>query len=310
MDRRSALRFCCATAALPFACRTAHAGIAPFPMEEVAAGIHVRRGIDQDASAANDDAIANLSFVIGADAVAVIDPGGSRTDGQRLRASIRAVTSLPIRYVVLSHVHPDHIFGASAFLPDQPRFVGHARLPHQLAERGSYYRQRLAAIVSTEEAGDFVMPDLLVENRAELDLGGRKLSVTAHPTAHTDNDLSLLDEQTATLFAADLLFIGRVPSLDGSLPGWLGEIERLKALPARLAVPGHGPVAAPWPACVADMQRYLATLAREIRAMIARGADIETAVETVGQSERDRWTLFDDYNGHNVTVAFKELEWE
>jgi hypothetical protein len=61
---------------------------------------------------------------------------------------------------------------------------------------------------------------------------------------------------------------------------------------------------------MADEERYLETLARETRALIARGGDIEIAVVTVGQGERDRWKLFDDYHGHNVTEAFKELEWE
>src|SRR5258706_15944122 len=72
--------------------------------EAVAPGIHIRRGVDEDASAANGDAIANIGFIVGRNAVAVMDPGGSLSDGQRLRARIREVTQLPIRFVVLSHV--------------------------------------------------------------------------------------------------------------------------------------------------------------------------------------------------------------
>ena len=66
-----------------------------FPTDEVAAGIHIRRGIDEDATRANDGAIANIGFIVGRDAVAVMDPGGSLVDGQRLRATIRKATSLP-----------------------------------------------------------------------------------------------------------------------------------------------------------------------------------------------------------------------
>src|ERR1700761_4988403 len=91
---------------------------------ELAPGLFVRRGVDQDATAANRDAIANLAFIIGRDAVAVIDPGGSRADGESLRAAIAAKTRLPIRWVVMTHGHPDHVFGAEAFLPDRPTFVG------------------------------------------------------------------------------------------------------------------------------------------------------------------------------------------
>src|ERR1700689_4114786 len=82
----------------------------PWVTEEVAPGIHIRRGVDEDVSASNDDAIANIGFVIGREAVAVTDAGSSLTDGRRLRASIRQSTELPIRYVLMSHVHPDHVF--------------------------------------------------------------------------------------------------------------------------------------------------------------------------------------------------------
>jgi glyoxylase-like metal-dependent hydrolase (beta-lactamase superfamily II) len=89
-----------------------------FATREVAPGIHVREGIDEEATADNAGAIANLAFIIGRDAVAVVDPGGSLADGARWRDTIRAITKVPIRYVILSHVHPDHIFGAGAFAAD------------------------------------------------------------------------------------------------------------------------------------------------------------------------------------------------
>jgi len=311
MNRRAALRLAAGAAAWTQRPRASFAGTAaPFAMAEVGPGIFVRRGVDEDATAENDGAIANIGFIIGDEAVAVIDPGGSRTDGERLLATIRATTGRPIRHVILSHVHPDHIFGCGAFRDLGATFVGHARLRGVLVERGEYYRNQLADILGFDEAGTYEMPKRFVETSATIDLGNRVLDLRAHKTAHTDNDLSVFDRRTATLWAADLLFVQRIPSLDGSLTGWLGVLEGLRALPATQAVPGHGPASVPWPSGTDDEMRYLSTLAREIRAIIAKGGDIETAVETVGQSERSRWTLFDDYNGHNVTAAFKELEWE
>jgi quinoprotein relay system zinc metallohydrolase 2 len=281
-----------------------------FATQEVADGIHIRSGLDEESSAANAGAIANVGFIIGRQAVAVADPGGSLEDGARLRETIRAVTRLPIRYVILSHVHPDHIFGAGAFAADKPAYVGHERLPYALAERGEYYRNRLDQVLGKGAAGAVVTPTMLVKDHSEIDLGGRVLSLTAHPVAHTDCDLSILDRQTGTLLPADLLFVRRVPSLDGSLVGWLKELAALKALPAKLAVPGHGPAVVDWPAGAADLERYLGVLLRETREAIAKGVDISAAVQTVAQSERGRWALFDDYHGHNITKAFKELEWE
>jgi quinoprotein relay system zinc metallohydrolase 2 len=282
----------------------------PFSTDEIAPGIHFRRGVDEDATKSNNDAIANIGFVVGHDAVAVMDPGGSLLDGLRLRATIRKATNLPIRFVVMSHVHPDHIFGAGAFVEDKPQFVGHALLPTALAQRGEYYRSRLDEILGPGKAGPVITPTMLVKDRGQIDLGGRVLEVTAHGIAHTDCDLTLLDRQTGTLLLSDLLFVERIPSLDGSLKGWLAELAKLKSIGARRAVPGHGPTGVDWPSASRDLERYLGTLQRETRQAIAKGVDIGQAAETVALSERGKWKLFDDYNGHNVTRAYKELEWD
>jgi quinoprotein relay system zinc metallohydrolase 2 len=282
----------------------------PWVTAEVAPGIHIRRGVDEDVSASNDDAIANIGFVIGREAVAVTDAGGSLNDGRRLRASIRQATELPIRYVLMSHVHPDHVFGAGAFSADHPIYVGHAGLPRALSLRWEYYRTRTEAILGKDTVGALVMPTMLVRDQAQIDLGGRALELTAHGIAHTDSDLTAFDRQTGTLIASDLLFVRRVPSLDGSLKGWMKELALLKSVAAKRAVPGHGPTSVEWPLGCRDLERYLGVLLRETRAAIARGQDIDAAVKTVGLSERGRWALFEDYNGHNVIQAFKELEWE
>ena len=304
LTRRQALlagaSFCCLGASAPSA--TA--------FHEVAPGIYFRRGADEDVTQQNDDAIANIGFIVGRDAVAVIDPGGSLVDGERLRAAIRQTTQLPIKYVVMSHVHPDHVFGAPAFQKDHPQFVAHAQFPRALALRAQFYQKRLEETLGKERAGGGVTPTLLIQDHVEIDLGGRVLQLRAHKVAHTDCDLSVFDSTTGTLMPADLLFVERVPSLDGSLRGWLGELKALKTLPARRAVPGHGPTSVDWPSGAGDLERYLGVLLGETRTAIAKGKDIEAAVSTVAQGERSRWKLFEDYNGHNVTQAFKELEWE
>ena len=282
----------------------------PVTLREIAPGIHVRRGVDEEASPGNADAIANAGFIIGGESVLVFDPGGSLADGAQLRAAIQALTALPIRHVVMSHAHPDHVFGAGAFLDDQPAFVGHARLAAALATRGEYYRERLEAVLGAGAAGPTVLPTLEVKDRLELDLGGRIVRLTAHPLAHTDNDLTLLDAASGTLFCGDLLFIGRVPALDGSVLGWLQVLDALKATGATQAVPGHGPERVDWPAGAADLERYLRTLVLETRVAVRDNIGIEAAVARVGAGERGRWTLFEDYHGRNVTQVYKELEWE
>ncbi|HUB63442.1 MAG TPA: quinoprotein relay system zinc metallohydrolase 2 [Methylocella sp.] len=282
----------------------------PFAVEEIAAGIHIRRGLDQDATQANDNAIANTGFILGRDAVLVTDPGGSFADGERLRATIAQTTNLPVKYVVMTHVHPDHIFGASAFLKDHPVFVGHGRLAEVLNQRGAYYREKLSTLIGPERTGKVVFPDMVIGERAEIDLGSRVIEVTAHAPAHTVCDVSLFDKNTGTLLPADLLFVERIPSLDGSLHGWLKTLDDLKNRAASRAVPGHGPAAVDWPSASAAIARYLTTLERDTRQAIMNGTGIGDAIKTAAASERGEWKLFEDYNGRNAAEAYKELEWE
>ena len=281
-----------------------------FAMEEVGPGIFMRQGLTADASPDNADAIANIGFLIGRDGVLVTETGGSLVDGQWLRAEIAKRTPKPITHVVLTHVHPDHVFGAGAFVQDKPVFIGHAKLAEALRARGEFYRQRLIEMLGADRTGPVVYPTLSVADTAEIDLGDRRLTFTAHGPAHTTCDLSMRDSGSGLLFPADLLFVNRIPSLDGSLRGWLKEIERLKAMGATRAVPGHGPVSVDLAPALADLSGYLTALRDGTRAAIAKDVPIEKAVASVAQDQRDKWALFDTYNGRNVTVAYQELEWE
>jgi quinoprotein relay system zinc metallohydrolase 2 len=284
---------------------------ASLAVTEIAGGVFVHNGVHEEASLSNWDAIANIGFIVGAAAVAVIDPGGSFEEGAALRMAIRARTELPIRYVILTHVHPDHIFGAAAFRDDHPDFVGHAKLPGALAQRGDYYLRRLrTALGDAAKGSEVVSPNVLVAQRQDLDLGGRRLILRAHGPAHTDNDLTVFDESTRTFWLADLLFVERIPVIDGSVVGWLKVLRDLTAIPADRAVPGHGPESAAWPDAVEPERRYLEAIEADTRAAIKAGIGIADAYRHVAKSERGRWLLFDDYHPRNVTASYKELEWE
>lgn len=316
ITRADFLKGCCATAisltslTYPSALRAADA--APASVVEITPGVFVHHGINALASPENGGDICNAGFVVGSSAVAVVDPGGSRRLGTALRAAIVARTPLPITHVINTHMHPDHVLGDIAFAADKPIYVGHHKLLRTLAERAEGYLEAAKRQLGDEAfAGtEVVLPTLGVDTETTIDLGGRNLILTARPTAHTSNDLTIRDTGTDTVFLGDLVFVEHLPTLDGSLRGWLKLLDVLEKEPAARVVPGHGPVSMAWPAAATDVKRYLTVLAADVRREIAAGKTMTSAMETAAQSEKDKWQLFAEHNARNVSAAFAELEWE
>jgi quinoprotein relay system zinc metallohydrolase 2 len=280
-------------------------------VNQVAPGIYVHWGVQEFSDTKNHGAIANIGFIVGQRCVAVIDTGGNPGQGRALKNAIENITPKPVCYVINTHVHPDHIYGNSAFKNMGAKFVGHEKLARAMSVRGDYYIQKAQELLGIAlTSNDIIPPDISVSNELDLDLGGRILKLTAHPAAHTDNDLSVYDPQTNTLWLSDLLFIGHLPSIDGSLKGWLAELDKLEAKSYKMVIPGHGPLVTDWPKSMQPEKEYLSALLIEVRAAIKKGEFLEDTVTMVGLSFKDRWKLFEEFHRKNVTKAYAELEWE
>jgi quinoprotein relay system zinc metallohydrolase 2 len=278
----------------------------------IAPGVYVHQGQYALYTPENEGDVSNSGFIIGRDAVAVVDTGGSEHVGERLHAAIRAVTALPIRYVINTHMHPDHVLGNAAFEADQPVFVGHAKLARGLGARAERYLS-----INKELAGaaafagtKIVLPTMAISEPTTLDLGGREIVLSPQKTAHTDNDLIIRDTQTGTLFLGDILFSGHIPAIDGSILGWISVLETLMKEPAERVVPGHGPPSMPWPDAAKPELHYLEVVRDDVRTLIKGNRTLTEAMQTAGRSEKNAWKLFDDYHARNVSAAFAELEWE
>jgi len=284
---------------------------APMAVTEVAPGVYVHQGRYEVQSAENRGDISNASFVVGSEAVAVIDTSGSLALGAELREAILDVTDKPIRYVINTHMHPDHVLGNATFNRDDPTFVGHYKLARALGTRSEGYitanKQMLGE--AAFEGSEIVLPTLLIKETTTLDLGDRTLILEPLETGHTDNDLIVTDTKTDTLFLGDLLFSGHIPTIDGSITGWLAVLDALQQRGAARVVPGHGPPSMAWPEALEPEQHYLATVATDVRQQITEGKTLSEATKTAGFSEEAAWKLFDQYHVRNVTAAFAELEW-
>ena len=297
-------------------CATAQAlsSTAALSVSQVKPGVFVHVGAVEDWTPAHGGDVANIGFVVGSRCVAVIDTGGTPRVGQALRAAVERETALPVCYVINTHAHPDHVLGNAAFAEtaaSAPRFVASAGFQRALAAREPYYLNALRRDFGIElTPAAIVYPTLSVSRSLDLDLGDRILTLAAWPTAHTDNDLTVYDQRTRTLFASDLLFVQHLPVLDGSLRGWIKVLAELRRLDVATAVPGHGSVSNDWPAVMDAQGEYLNALLRETRAAIRGLLTIQQAIERIGVAPGPHWRLTERFHRRNVTAAYAELEWE
>lgn len=288
-------------------------GMAPelpdFAVESPAPGVYVHYGQQAEMTRANFGDVANVGFVVGTRCVAVIDTGGTYAVGRALRQAIRRVATVPVCYVINTHVHPDHIFGNAAFAADRPEFIGHVHLVDAMRRRGPNYLNALRRdLGDAAESSAIVLPTRLIATTEDLDLGGRVLSLRAWPTAHTDTDLTVFDQASRTLWLGDLAFVGHIPVVDGSLRGFLAALGNVRAMGANLAIPGHGRAPA-WPEAIAPEERYLNRLLAEVRGAIKAKRTLAETLAIV-DAGADQWLLSDQFHRRNVTSAYAELEWE
>ncbi len=285
----------------------------PLEMVEISSGNFVHYGELAERSPGNLGDQANIGFIVGQRCVLVVDTGGSLPIGTALRAAIRRATGKPVCYVVITHVHPDHFFGAAAFVEDQPEFIGHENLPRQLAARARPYINSLHRDLGERAAGsEIVMPTRTIAagDTLVLDLGDRLVEVKAWPPAHTDDDVTVYDRATRTLWLADLLFIDHTPVLDSNITGFLAVMQQLRGLDVKQYVAGHGRSGLAWPKPLDPQERYFKVILNETRAAIKNRRSLMQAVNEIGLSETGNWVNFDTFHRRNVTTAYTELEWE
>lgn len=310
---RTLILFCGATsAAVTVLSGAALAADRALSVQQTAPGVFVHYGKHEEASPSNVGAIANVGFIVGDRCVAVIDTGGTLENGNRLYLAIRKISALPVCYVINTHFHPDHVFGNAAFVGESPQFIGHQNLAAALRARERFYLKALSDAVGEEifKGTTVVPPTVEVASVRTIDLGGRTLLIQAWQTAHTNTDLTVLDNETRTMWLGDLLFEKRIPSIDGSVKGWLSVMDELKKVNAKQVIPGHGAPSTNWPGALDAQAGYLNALMRDVRQALKEKKSLRQAVQQAAQDERPNWLLFDDYHARNVTTAYTELEWE
>jgi glyoxylase-like metal-dependent hydrolase (beta-lactamase superfamily II) len=257
----------------------------------------------------------NAGFIVGNNGVAVVDTFTAIAPAKDLLAEIRKITNLPVRYVINTHYHLDHVGGNAVFAEAGATIVAHRNVfgwerTENLKFFGADPEPERRALVEA-----LVLPDVTYNDAMDIRLGDRLIKVRYMP-GHTGGDsvviLSGAKDKTADIvFGGDIVWQKHLPNLiDASTGPWIETLDKLLAdHPAAAFVSGHGGVASP--ADVKDFRDYLFTLRKAIAKAQADGKSGDELVTAVTAELRDtygKWGFFEHFIKPDITFTAAELK--
>lgn len=303
-------------------CSSAIASIDPDTItltpERVARDVYYVRGDSGQASIGNRGFTSNAGFVVTSDGVVVFDTLGTPALGKAMLDAIGKVTAQPVRYVILSHYHADHVYGVQPFQATKAQVW--ARSEGQIYLHSDLARERLEERKKTLAA--WVGPDtevLPADRWLALDagqtsrfrLGKTDFTLISAGFAHANDDMMLFVENQSVLFAGDIFFSGRLPFVvDGNSKGWLKAIASMKALGARRVVPGHGPASADVERDLATTEHYIAFLRSQMGAAVKDLRSFDEAYQATDWTPFEHLPTFAAANRRNAYSVYLEMQAE
>ena len=278
----------------------------------VAPGVWMVQGASALGTPANRNFISNAAFVVTPEGVLVVDALGSPVLALELVAAIARITPLPIKHVVVTHYHADHVYGLQVFKDLGATITAHqagrAYLHSDTAAlRLQASRQELAPWI--DERTRLVAADRWIDAPTTLLLGGVQVLLQPAGPAHTPEDLVVLLPQQGVLIAGDLVFRGRVPFVGQADSGrWIEALNRLLAYKVHTIVPGHGPVSTSAESDLMLTRDYLQHLRRTMGEAARNLEPFEEAYAKADWSRFEHLPLFKAANRINAYNTYLLME--
>ena len=256
--------------------------------------------------------ISNAGFVVTNEGVVVFDALGTPPLAHAMLGEIRKITDQPIKIVVMSHYHADHLYGLQVF-KDEGAQVWAPKgtwdyLDSETAENLLDSR-RTALFPWVTDDTYLVKPDRIIDQDTEFSLGDHEFMINYFGKVHSDGDMSLLSVTDQTLYSGDIIFEGRLPFVgDANIIDWVKTLERMQYTQVDYFVPGHGS-ASNQPQQTMDLTyRYLKFLLDKLSKAVEDMDQFEETYEAIDWSEFENETAFDIANRRNAYSVYLFLE--
>ena len=279
----------------------------------MADGVWFVQGEAAIGSSANRNFISNAGFVATGDGVVVVDALGSPTLAGGLIDEIRRLTKEPIRYVIVTHYHADHIYGLQAFKAAGATIIAHTEGREYLNSETARLRleaSRQDLFPWIDETTKLVPADRwLDQEQTTLHVGALDFVIRHVGPAHTPEDLVVYVPQRGVLFAGDLVFRGRIPFVgEADSERWIASLNKLIEIKPRIMIPGHGPMSTE-PLADLELTRDYLQYLRKSMAEAAENLDpFEQAYEKTDWSRFEHMPLFKAANRMNAYNTYLLME--
>ena len=300
-------------AALQLGSAAASAQAAPLRAVEVADRVWLVQGVSAQGTAANRNFISNAGFVVTDDGVVVVDALGSPALAEEMLAEIRRITPQPVRHLIVTHYHADHIYGLQVFKAAGASILAHREGRNYVGSDAAKARleaSRTELAPWVDNKTQLVNADRWLDGgETQLHIGSFDFVIRHAGPAHTPEDLVVWVPRSGALFAGDLVFRGRVPFVgqaDSQL--WIASLDRLIQDRPRLVIPGHGPVSRAPLVDLETTRDYLVHLRRTMGEAAANLEPFEAAYAKADWSRFASMPVFGAVNRINAYNTYLLME--
>lgn len=253
----------------------------------------------------------NLGFVVGKEAVAVVDTGYGPDMAEAMIVHIRKITSLPIRYAINTNSQPHRFMGNPVFRRHGAQIVAADDAVQRMLDSGAQFAETISEILELPPGRVTApkAPDMRLTEPLSLDLGEVRLGVIPVGSAHTRGSLVVRVDPDEVVFAGDVLYGGRLLAVlaDSSVAGWIEAYDELRRFRDATFVPGHGD-----PAPLSEFEfptyRYLTNLLAHMDRAAADFVELREAIDGFDQSPWQQLANFETLSGPNAHQAYLERE--
>jgi glyoxylase-like metal-dependent hydrolase (beta-lactamase superfamily II) len=278
----------------------------------VSPSVYYIRGDSGVPSPANRGHTSNAGFVVTREDVVVFDALGTPVLGKELIDAIRKITPLPIRRVIVSHYHADHIYGLQPLKALGAEIWAHRAARAYLESEGAQLRlaERRKSLAPWVDADTRLVPaDRWLDGEQTFKSGGLTFRVFPVGPAHTPEDLAMAVEEEGVLFVGDLMFAGRLPFVDeADSKSWIAAIDRIIKTGPKILIGGHGAASRDAAADLRLTRDYLAFLRAKMGAAAEELEDFEVAYRRTDWSRFARQPAFEEVNRRNAYNTYIHMQ--